>query len=70
MNDVKGKMQALKTSQTSDEKKINKVLSERTLDRCGIIRMWGFFVSGTCDYRNVVYCQWLEWRHGAIVDVA
>ena len=27
-------------------------------------------MSGTCDYRNVDNCQGLEWRRGAIVDVA
>ena len=46
------------------------MLSERTLGRRGIIRMRGFFASGTCDYRNVVNCQGLERRHGAIVNVS
>ena len=38
------------------ESKQNKMLLERTLGRRGVIRMGGFFVSGTCDCRNVVIC--------------
>ena len=33
---------------------INKTLSERTLRRRCTTLMWGFFMSGTCECRNVV----------------
>ena len=33
-----------------------KALLEHTLGRHGIMHMWGFLVSGTCDCRNVVNC--------------
>ena len=33
-----------------------KKLSESTLGGLGIMHMWGFFVSGTCDWHSVVYC--------------
>ena len=68
MNDVKGKMQALKTSQ--DKRRKEQDAFGAYTWPSGIIRMCGFFVSGTCDYHNVCNCKGLEWRHGAIVDVA
>ena len=48
--------------------KRNKTLSERTLGRRCIRRMRGFFVSGTCECRNVVkFCLVVmgekDWSH-------
>ena len=34
----------------------NKALSERTLGRSCITHMSGFFLSGTCECRNIVNC--------------
>ena len=57
-----GMVQAAKTKLTGRYRRVHLVVMVSCVSED--------FLSGTCDYRNVVNCQGLVWRPGAIVDVA